>query len=99
MKLHRTLTNGECIGRDMSASIGENCPWVQYDGEHKFVVINGHCAYMDGEVCRIVDYNEFTRTVTMYCEDGASNAVGEFDGVFTIPYEQYLSDFGTEWMS
>lgn len=105
MNLHNKLTNEECIGQKVCASIGKNLHWVKYsdgnNGEKDFyrdVFVDGHCAYMDGEVCEIRGYDEKAETITMYNESGEANA-DDYDGIFTIPYKIYLHDFGQDWMS
>ncbi len=103
MKLHNVLTNKECVGKGASARIDTGRSWVTYsdgnDGEKDFyrdVFVGNYYAYMQDEFCEIRDYDENKLTVTMYCQDGEANSEG-WDGVFTIPYEQYLADFGTGW--
>ena len=64
---------------------------------YRDVYVDGHCAYMDGESCTILSYDTKNNTVTLYNENAEGHAVDEWDGVFTIPYEQYLADFGLDW--
>ena len=105
MKLHNELNNQECIGKEMCACIGENDPWVTYsDGNYgeknyyKDVFVNGYCVYMDGEVCKIIGYDELAREVTMYCEYSDAHSTDDsYNGVYTIPYSQYVADFGLDW--
>ena len=103
VELHNTLSNEECIGKGTCAQIDVGQPWVHYeygnDGEKDYyrdVFVDGHCAYMDGEYCKIRGYDLKKRTVTLYSENGESNAEN-WDGIFTIPYEQYVADFGMCW--
>jgi hypothetical protein len=103
MKLHDIFTNEQCIGKEACAQIDVGQPWVTYedgnDGEKDYyrdVFVDGHCAYMHGEYCKIRGYDEEKETVTLYSECGEGNSEN-WDGIFTIPYEQYAADFGTIW--
>ena len=99
MKLHHILSNAECIGHNVCAEIEEGQPWVTYEdggnirNHYRDVFVNGFCVYMDGENCRIVDFNTTDMTVTMFSFEVEHPAYA----TFTIPYEQYLADFGTTW--
>ena len=106
MRLHNILSNEECIGKGTCAQPDVDQPWVEYqdgnDGEPNYyrdVWVDGHVAYMFGEHCEIRGYNEIERTVTLYGEQGEEHSEDNgYDGVFTIPYEQYVADFGIDWM-
>ena len=104
MRLHETLPNSECIGKVVRAQIEIGQPWVDYqegnEGEvdyYRDVYVDGHCAYMDGESCTIQSYDTKNNTLTLYNENAEGHTVDEWDGVFTIPYEQYVADFGIYW--
>lgn len=105
MRLHNEIPNMKCIGKEVCASIDEDIvhdayPIFTLDNQNYdrgAVYIDSHCAYMDGEICEIRGYDELNKTVTMYCEDGDAHSIGEYDGVFTISYDRYMANFGTEW--
>jgi hypothetical protein len=102
IKLHNTLSNEDCIGKQISAQIDTNRDWVDYEDSDKekdhyrSVAVGGRCVYMDGETCEIRDYDEVAETVTLY-SDEASGIDDDYPDTFTIPYEQYVADFGIDW--
>jgi len=105
VRLHCTKPNEKCIGEEICASIDVGRSWIDYiegnSGEpdyYREAWVYGDVAYMDGEVCKIVAYDERAGTVTMYCADGDCRGIdGNYLGIFTIPYKQYVGDFGLDW--
>lgn len=102
MKLSNTLSNEECIGKDVTAQPDHESEWVEAspceyeggEGEYYADVygtnIDGNYSllYMYGENCTILGYDEEEKTVRLI------NRNGETDVEFEISYSQYESDFG-----
>lgn len=102
MRLNDKLTNDECIGKTVTATIGLNKPWVKYNygnnGEENYYrdvfgtdLFTGlDCiVYMDGESCTISEFDTETNSVVLR---------NDYEKIkFEIPFEQYKEDFGTCW--
>lgn len=102
MRLNDNLTNDECIGKKVTATIGLNKPWVKYsygnNGEENYYrdVFGtdlftglGCIVYMDGESCIISEFDIETNSVVLR---------NDYEKIkFEIPFEQYKEDFGTCW--
>ena len=100
MILSNHIGNEECVGKFVTAYIGENREWATYsdgnNGEKNhyrdvYSKENGSLLYCYGEECKIVGYDEENYTVTLSNDDIDSN---DFLKTFTIPYKQYRADFG-----
>ena len=104
MRLHETLPNSECIGKVVCAQPDIGQPWVSYEdsskGEKDYyrdVYVDGFCAYVFGESCTILGYDENRNTITLSNEGARGDPGDDWGRVFTIPYEQYIADFGIYW--
>lgn len=103
MKLHNRLSNKECIGKTITASLNENnahivrtfegnpnnpeAYWLDVYDKDTNTII-----YMDGETCTIVGYDEIKKEVFLSNDDCIIECI-------VIPYEQYILDFGLNWAS
>ena len=99
MKLHDTLTNKKCIGREVTAQPDINREWITYsasnEGEENYYrdyydKETGIICYMYGETCKIEGFDNGKETVFL----SNDNIILE---IFEIPYEQYVADFGIMW--
>lgn len=86
--LNLNLTNAACIGKHITVCPGH---YDEMDTDSSYDVYgpDGHVLYMLGEVVEIRGYDSKKQTVTLWNDQ---NEYGE--ELFTIPYVQYVRDFG-----
>jgi len=92
MKLSNYINNQECFNKVVTAQPNSDSPWVTCtdgnDGEENYyrdVYTDGILAYCDGESCIILGADNNNDTVALKNDE---------EQVFSIPYEQYVADFG-----
>lgn len=99
IKLNCFIDNKQCIDVIVTANPSPDNLWVRVEHNSNFPECpycdvfdeNGAIIYMAGESCIIKSYDESKRTVTLCNEESEHNPV------FTIPYSQYVADFGLQW--
>jgi len=102
VKLHNIFSNDNCIGKIVTAYPKLNETWIRYsdsnDGESNYyrdAFVNNVLVYCYGETCKIESYDEQQNTVTL-SNDNINDT--EYPKIFTISYNQYMNDFGLQWM-
>jgi len=92
IKLSNHINNKKCYNRTITAQPEPESPWVTCedgnDGEkdhYRDVWVDGILAYCFGETCIILGIDNSNNTVTLENNE---------QQIFSIPYEQYVKDFG-----